>query len=66
MFHIFGFYKFCKLKKLNTLKNYFIRFLINSNIKGTIILSKEGFNGTLSGSQQNLIKVKKKLNIYLK
>ena len=66
MFHIFGFYKFCKIKKLNTLKNYFQRFLINNNIRGTIILSKEGFNGTLSGSQQNLIKKKKKIKYIFK
>ena len=50
MFHIFGFYKFCKIKKLNTLKSYFLRFLINSNIRGTLILSEEGLNGTLSGN----------------
>ena len=66
MFHIFGFYKFCKIKKLNTLKSYFLRFLINNNIRGTLILSEEGLNGTLSGNQQNLIKVKKILSIYLK
>ena len=66
MFHIFGFYKFCKIKKLNTLKSYFLRFLISSNIRGTLILSEEGFNGTLSGNQQNLIKVKKNIKYIFK
>ena len=59
MFYIFGFYKFCKINKLNKHKNYFIRLLENNNTKGTIIFSKEGLNGTLSGSKKDLIKVKK-------
>ena len=66
MFYIFGFYKFCKLNKLNKLKNYFLRLLKNNNIKGTIILSKEGLNGTLSGSQKNLKKIKKKIKYIFK
>ena len=66
MFHIFGFYKFCSIKKLNTLKNYFQRSFINSNIRGTLILSKEGLNGTLSENQQNLIKVKKNIKYIFK
>ena len=58
MFYIFGFYKFCKLNKLKKHKNYFLRLLENNNTKGTIIFSKEGLNGTLSGSQMELIKIK--------
>ncbi len=61
MFYIFGFYKFCNINKLNKKKKLFFKFLINNNIKGTIILSKEGINGSLSGSQINLIKIKKKI-----
>ena len=40
MFYIFGFYKFRKLNKLNKYKNSFLKFLINNNIKGTIIFQK--------------------------
>ena len=58
MFYIFGFYKFCKLNNLKKHKNYFLRLLENNNTKGTIIFSKEGLNGTLSGSQMDLIKIK--------
>ena len=58
MFYIFGFYKFCKLNNPNKHKNYFLRLLENNNIKGTIIFSKEGLNGTLSGSQMGLVKIK--------
>ena len=61
MFHIFGFYKFCNINKLNTHKDSLLKFLINNNIKGSIIISKEGLNGTLSGSLISLIKVKKKI-----
>ena len=54
MFYISGFYKFKKItniKKIrNTLQNYFI---INS-IKGTIIISSEGINGTISAKKMNL------------
>ena len=59
MFHIFGFYKFCKITKLDKIKTYCLRQLINNKIRGTIILSKEGLNGTLSGSQKNILKIKK-------
>ena len=67
MIYIFGFYKFRKLKNPSKYKNSFLKFLINNNIKGSIIISKEGLNGTLSGSIINLKKIlKKKLNTHLK
>ena len=66
MFHIFGFYKFCKITKLDKLKTYCLRQLINNKIRGTIILSKEGLNGTLSGSQKNILKIKKSIKYIFK
>ena len=66
MFYIFGFYKFCKLKNPNKYKNSFLRFLINNNIKGSIIISKEGLNGTLSGSLIDLKKIEKKIKYTFK
>tara|TARA_B100000674_G_scaffold483823_1_gene488291 strand:- start:1025 stop:1930 length:906 start_codon:yes stop_codon:yes gene_type:complete len=66
MFYIFGFYKFCKIFKPGKYKKDFLKFLISNNIKGTIIFSKEGLNGTLSGSQINLFKTKKKIKSTLK
>jgi len=50
MFHIFGFYKFKKLSGLKRLKNTFYKNILRNNIRGTIILSKEGINGTISGN----------------
>ena len=66
MFYIFSFYKFCKLKNLSKFKNSFLKFLINNNIKGNLIISKEGLNGTLSGSIKNLKKIEKKIKYTFK
>ena len=54
MYYISGFYKFKKI--INTKKNKKIlqTFFINNSIKGTIIISREGVNGTLSGKKKNL------------
>ena len=54
MFYISGFYKFKKIITINenkkNLQNYFIKNLI----RGTIILSPEGINGTISSEKKNL------------
>ena len=49
MFKVFGFYKFIKIKSLKKNKNLLQKILIKNNIKGTIIIAKEGLNGTISG-----------------
>ncbi len=61
MFHIFGFYKFKKLHGLKKLKKVFQEDLLKNKIKGTIIFSKEGINGTISGKKNNIIKIKENL-----
>ena len=61
MFHIFGFYKFKKLYGLKKLKKVFQEDLLKNKIKGTIIFSKEGINGTISGKKNNIQKNKKEL-----
>tara|TARA_B100000945_G_scaffold305960_1_gene292945 strand:+ start:15 stop:920 length:906 start_codon:yes stop_codon:yes gene_type:complete len=66
MFHIFGFYKFKKLSGLKRLKNTFYKNILRNNIRGTIILSKEGINGTISGKRNNINKVKKYLKYICK
>jgi len=61
MFKVFGFYKFVKVKSLKKNKN-FLQKLLNSNyIRGTIIIAKEGLNGTISGSIKDINKTIKKL-----
>ena len=54
MFKIFGFYKFKKLKSLKRNKIILQDFLIKKNVRGTIIVSKEGINATISGKSADL------------
>ena len=61
MFHIFGFYKFKRLSGLKSLKKTFQEKLIKNHVRGTIIFSKEGMNGTISGKKNNIQKVKREL-----
>ena len=61
MFKVFGFYKFVKVKSLKKNKVFLQKFLISNHIRGTIIIAKEGLNGTISGSIKNIDKITKKL-----
>ena len=61
MFKIFGFYKFIKIKSLKKNKVFLQKFLTSNNIRGTIIIAKEGLNGTISGSIKDIDKTIKKL-----
>ena len=56
MFTIFGFYKFKKLRELKKKKNILYKEILKNNIRGTIILSFEGINGTLSGNNKDINK----------
>jgi UPF0176 protein len=61
MFAVLGFYKFKKFDFLNKKKIYFQKLFIKNNIKGTLILSKEGINGTISGKLVNISYINKKI-----
>jgi len=61
MFKVFGFYKFLKVKSLKKNKDFLQKFLKSNNIRGTIIIAKEGLNGTISGSIKDIDKTTKKL-----
>ena len=56
MFTIFGFYKFKKLRELKKKKNILYKEILKNNIRGTIILSFEGINGSLSGNNKDINK----------
>ena len=56
MLDVFGFYKFIKIKSLKKNKDNIQNFLIKNNIRGTIILAKEGMNGTISGQSKDVKK----------
>ena len=66
MFTIFGFYKFKKLnllkKKSFILQNSFIK----NNVRGTLIISKEGLNGTISGKPKNIFLIREKIKSLFK
>ena len=56
MFKVFGFYKFIKIKSLKKNKDLLQKFFNKKNIRGTIIIAKEGLNGTISGKIQRYYK----------
>jgi len=49
MLNVFGFYKFVKIPYLKKNKKLISEILTKKNIRGTIIISREGINGTISG-----------------
>ena len=77
MYCISGFYKFKKIHKIKKNKKLLNDIFSKYNIRGTIIVSDEGINGTISSNKKNLElvlnKIKKTFNfinfdvkIYLK
>ena len=67
MFTVFGFYKFQRTKNLKNYQKLLNNLLISKNINGSIIISKEGFNGSISGIKKDImstiVKLKNILNI---
>ena len=67
MFTVFGFYKFQKINDLKKNQKILSNLLTNKNINGSIIISKEGLNGSISGINKDIkttiIRLKKILNI---
>ena len=54
MFNVSGFYKFKKLQSLKKKKYLLQKNLIKQNIRGTIILAKEGVNATIASKYANI------------
>ena len=54
MFYILGFYKFKKMINIKNNKKNLQNYFVNNSIRGTIILSQEGINGTISGKKKKL------------
>ena len=61
MFIVLGFYKFKILNSLKKKKLLLQKLFTDNNIKGTLIISKEGINGTISGKSKNISSVNKKI-----
>jgi UPF0176 protein len=51
MFNIFGFYKFIKITKLKKHKQDLQLFMLKNEVRGALIIAKEGINGTISGKK---------------
>ena len=66
MYIVFGFYKFKKLKSLKKNRVILQNFFIKHSIRGTLIISKEGLNGTISGKIKNISFVCKKIKSLFK
>ena len=54
MYYIQGFYKIKKITNFKYNKEYIKRFLISKSVRGTLIISPEGINGTIAGKKSNL------------
>mgnify|MGYP001362699985 CR=1 FL=1 len=65
-FIVISFYEFIDLNNLEQLKIYFYDFLKKNGFKGTIILAKEGINGTLSCKKEKTILLKQFIKKNLK
>ena len=68
MFSVFGFYKFKKIRNIKKIKNILQSEILYHKLRGTIIVSKEGINGSISGKNNDLLNIKKiiKKNILFK
>ena len=57
MFTISGFYKFKKINLLKKHKTYLENEISNTCIRGSIIISSEGINGSLAGNSKDIFKI---------
>ena len=66
MYEVFGFYRFLNIKYLKKNKRLINEVLIKNNIRGTVIISKEGVNATISGKAPDIKTTINKLKKILK
>jgi UPF0176 protein len=61
MYFISGFYKFKKISDVKKNKKIIQAYFINNDIRGTLIISKEGINATISAKKKSLDLTVKKI-----
>ena len=66
MITILSFYKLKKIRKLINIKNSLLKKVNHLSVKGLIILSPEGINGTIAGTPKNINLLKKNILSNLK
>ncbi len=54
MIEILSFYKFKKINKIKSLRKNIFDKIFENNVKGMVILSPEGINGTIAGKKNNI------------
>ena len=54
MFNIQGFYKIKSISNCSLKKEKIKKYLMSKSVKGTVILSSEGINGTIAGKRSNV------------
>ena len=59
MIEILSFYKLKKLNKIKSLRKKIFDKIFENNVKGLVIISPEGINGTIAGKKKNIIIVSK-------
>ena len=55
MIEILSFYKLKKLNKIKSLRKKIFNKIFENNVKGLVIISPEGINGTIAGKKKNII-----------
>ncbi len=59
-----SFYKYVSLRKVKSFRNEHQEFCNKLGVKGKVLVSKEGINGAVSGTKEQITKYKKKLKSY--
>ena len=60
-YFIFAFYNFVKLEDPDTLKRSIMKLCIERDLRGTVLVAKEGINGTIAGHREKIDPVAKEL-----
>ena len=55
MIEILSFYKLKKLNKIKSLRKKIFDKIYEKSLKGLVIISPEGINGTIAGKKKNII-----------
>ena len=54
---ISSFYHFIEIQNVEDIRDALLDFCVNSNLLGTILVSNEGFNGTITGEKLDILRV---------
>ena len=55
--HIASFYRFININHIDVLRNELLMLCRKLNLFGTILISQEGFNGSIAGKKESILDV---------